>query len=1101
MAYFFAGSERRGSIKEFLVEMAPPGYKALVTEIDLLRGDDQDLSDSAFQEKCFELARQSDVIFSTPPCNTHSRAPWSNHWGPVPIRNSTYPLGFPWLSSALADKANLANVLVDFSIQCMKIVKAESQSRFCIGFVEHPEHLGIVRPGDLTSIPASIWNLPELRELGFKTRAFHQIDYGAPTVKPTRILFNFGFEDMGVEGWPVLDEDHRYVGPLQTASNPAGKTLMRTSQDEEGPFKTAAAAAYPPGMCQHIAQCIWATFTAYCSRDRTGLLPRAGGNLVESPFTDIGDKTWAKSDCADNPSADPITVERPKSDTVSGEISEEPYVLEPAGLEGEFDQDASGSEFGDGAEGDVDSSNGSTFLKAGWWGAGLPIKTSISCVTRDGDAKKTCYRSMRDGGGICSPGRWPPSRRILPPQARRLMNLLDSAMDPVDQDSLAVKIVLGKISEPPLQMVAFDTRSRLEELLKTEGFHRRRPKPSSQVIDFGLLEAVARWLGDPDPQIAEMCLDGVRIGYDEKILPSPAVWPAKTRWKLDPSNPNLGNASDVNPNYPSAELHHNVLLQELRDQVEAGMMVKTTFKEARAKFGRRLKIASLAVIDEGSSFRVIHDGTNRVQVNHHIRVPDHELFPGAMDVEAAIHNDAIEGAPAPAKYLCVKSDISKAHRRVPVHEDDWGLQACSCTPPPLGGEERDQWELYLNCVGTYGVGSAAFYWGRVGALVLRIIHYVTEIRFGLRFADDYLFITAPGRTGMRTLLPIFRIFLLLAVLCIPIKWSKTSGGSKSEWIGFFFDFENLVLGLSASRAKWIQGWIDRVCGPNQEVLVVRDLEGMVGRLGFTAQVLRHVKPFLAPLYAWIAISSRSHCSKVPVAIKLVLIWIAKLVRIKHVIPMRRITTSVGEIFRTDAKAEGSTVVVGGWEVIGGELTPDSRWFSVQLSVDSAPWAFHRGQPFKTISALELFGTLLGICAFRDRLTDTRDAIVSFTGATDNQGNESVVHRGLTTKYPLCLVFMEVAAQLEDLNAELDLCWRRRDSNQEADDLTNAEFKSFNPERRVHPNISRENWLVMSWLQDEAALLYKRLDEEKAAGPPVPKRRRKGGAGLRVRDPW
>ena len=169
MAYFFAGSERRGSIKEFLVEMAPPGYKALVTAIDLLRGDDQDLSDSAFQEKCFELARQSDVIFSTPPCNTHSRAPWSNHWGPVPIRNSTYPLGFPWLSSALADKANLANVLVDFSIQCMKIVKAESQSRFCIGFVEHPEHLGIVRPGDLTSIPASIWNLPELRELGFKT--------------------------------------------------------------------------------------------------------------------------------------------------------------------------------------------------------------------------------------------------------------------------------------------------------------------------------------------------------------------------------------------------------------------------------------------------------------------------------------------------------------------------------------------------------------------------------------------------------------------------------------------------------------------------------------------------------------------------------------------------------------------------------------------------------------------------------------------------------------------------------------------------------------------------------------------------------------------
>ena len=36
VAYFFAGEKRRGSIKEFLIELTPAGYQALVTEIDLL---------------------------------------------------------------------------------------------------------------------------------------------------------------------------------------------------------------------------------------------------------------------------------------------------------------------------------------------------------------------------------------------------------------------------------------------------------------------------------------------------------------------------------------------------------------------------------------------------------------------------------------------------------------------------------------------------------------------------------------------------------------------------------------------------------------------------------------------------------------------------------------------------------------------------------------------------------------------------------------------------------------------------------------------------------------------------------------------------------
>ena len=60
-----------------------------------------------------------------------------------------------------------------------------------------------------------------------------------------------------------------------------------------------------------------------------------------------------------------------------------------------------------------------------------------------------------------------------------------------------------------------------------------------------------------------------------------------------------------------------------------------------------------------------------------------------------------------------------------------------------------------------------------------------------------------------------------------------------------------------------------------------------------------------------------------------------------------------ERFRTDAKAEGMVVRVGGWELSHGEDTQKARWFSVALTPQSAPWAYAKGVPFRTIAALEL----------------------------------------------------------------------------------------------------------------------------------------------------
>ena len=59
------------------------------------------------------------------------------------------------------------------------------------------------------------------------------------------------------------------------------------------------------------------------------------------------------------------------------------------------------------------------------------------------------------------------------------------------------------------------------------------------------------------------------------------------------------------------------------------------------------------------------------------------------------------------------------------------------------------------------------------------------------------------------------------------------------------------------------------------------------------------------------------------------------------------------------------------------------------------------------------------------------ARVPFSAGTDNQGNEHLVRKMMTTKFPLSLVAMNLASQLSTRHLDLNLAWRRRDTNAEA----------------------------------------------------------------------
>jgi hypothetical protein len=130
MVYFFAGRKRKGDLKECMLKVFEPlNITLLVEEIDLLLGgDEHDLSDTDRQSDFLSKLASYTFVVITPPCLTHSRAPWTNSYGPHPIRSALYPAGFPWLSNKDKLKAELRNNLISFTWSVLNEVQKLSET-------------------------------------------------------------------------------------------------------------------------------------------------------------------------------------------------------------------------------------------------------------------------------------------------------------------------------------------------------------------------------------------------------------------------------------------------------------------------------------------------------------------------------------------------------------------------------------------------------------------------------------------------------------------------------------------------------------------------------------------------------------------------------------------------------------------------------------------------------------------------------------------------------------------------------------------------------------------------------------------------------------
>jgi hypothetical protein len=374
-------------------------------------------------------------------------------------------------------------------------------------------------------------------------------------------------------------------------------------------------------------------------------------------------------------------------------------------------------------------------------------------------------------------------------------------------------------------------------------------------------------------------------------------------------------------------------------------------------------------------------------------------------------------------------------------------------------------------------------------------------------ADDFKFEV----TGPNFVEALLLVVLLGELVGIPWSWPKLRGGTEYSWVGFEHQLLSYSLGLSEGRAAWLTNWLDGLL--RDRVVLVRDFLAGLGRAAFACSALEYDRPFLAALYTFGSLHHPDTRQPLPTYVLAVASYLRDRIRRRRLYPCAQRLGAWDEAIRVDAKAEGRTATLGGWRPVrdqtGAIDRASSPWFFLELSPETVPWAYERDEkPFRVVASLEALAALVAVelLAPETAKDELARGTLLLPLLTDNRGNSFALTRLMTTKYPLCLVVMELAAAMEAKGLVLDAAWSPREWNVEADALTNQRFEGFDPARQRKLDLRTHSWRLLGELLEDGRGFYAAAQEQRAAArlshAKAPRSRRlRKEAALKERDPW
>ena len=98
-----------------------------------------------------------------------------------------------------------------------------------------------------------------------------------------------------------------------------------------------------------------------------------------------------------------------------------------------------------------------------------------------------------------------------------------------------------------------------------------------------------------------------------------------------------------------------------------------------------------------------------------------------------------------------------------------------------------------------------------------------------------------------------------------------------------------------------------------KLILIRDMRDALGRMSCVYGALASDRPFLGPLYSVVSVSNPSSVQIVPLFVLIIIEWLRERLRKRRSVCCAARDGAKRESFRIDAEAEGSQIVVGGWE--------------------------------------------------------------------------------------------------------------------------------------------------------------------------------------------
>ena len=179
-------------------------------------------------------------------------------------------------------------------------------------------------------------------------------------------------------------------------------------------------------------------------------------------------------------------------------------------------------------------------------------------------------------------------------------------------------------------------------------------------------------------------------------------------------------------------------------------------------------------------------------------------------------------------------DVRGAHKLFKVREDEQGF---SCFV--LDGK----WYCYRSCY--FGCRWAAYWFSRLGGLLVRLLHQFVRIPHGLLLYVDDGILLVP--TSVAPLVAA-TCLMLLCGLGVPLSWDKLKLSQKLSWIGWKFKLDSFIAVLPDDKAERCAKMLRPLVRSGVKMLR-KDLERLLGLLLWFTCGAVWMRPWLQTFYS------------------------------------------------------------------------------------------------------------------------------------------------------------------------------------------------------------------------------------------------------------